>query len=121
VAVARAGFLIALAGLGAAAGWDVLVLYYVVPYLTTYQIFRFWSDAADHAGLMSGATEFDRARNHTLGWAPLDWLVFPRHDQYHLVHHLFPAVPTRLLATMHARLMAAPVYAARDHGLGARS
>ena len=121
LAAARAAFLAALVGLGAVAGWDVLALYYLVPYLTAYQIFRFWSDAADHAGLMTGATEFDRARNHGLGWAPLDWLVFPRHDQYHLVHHLFPAIPTRRLPEMHARLLAAPAYAARTHRLGARS
>jgi fatty acid desaturase len=119
VAIARAGFLLALVGLAAAAGWRALVVYYLVPYLTAYQIFRFWSDAADHAGLMAGDTEFDRARNHCFGWAPLNWLVFPRHDQYHLVHHLFPAVPTRRLRQMHGHLVADPTYAARAHDLGA--
>ena len=118
VALARTGFLVGLAALGAVAGWDVLAVYYLVPYLTTYQIFRFWSDAADHAGLMSGDTEFDRARNHGFRWAPLNWLVFPRHDQYHLVHHLFPGVPTAGLPAMHAQLLAAPDYAARAHHLG---
>lgn len=119
VAIARAGFLALLAAVGVVLGWDRLILYYLVPYLTTYQIFRFWSDAADHAGLTGGETEFDRARNHIFRFAPLNWLVFPRHDQYHLVHHMFPGITTRHLPAMHARLLAAPSYAARAHAFGA--
>ncbi len=115
VAGARLAFLAALVGLGVAIGGREIVLYYFIPYLTTYQIFRFWSDAADHAGLMTGATEFDRARNHAFRFAPLNWLLFPRHDQYHLVHHLFPGVATRHLPRLHAQLLTAPGYAARAH------
>lgn len=119
VAAVRQGFHLTLILCGLAIGWRPMLLYYFIPYLTTYQIFRFWSDAADHAGLMAGATEFDRARNHIFRFAPLNWLVFPRNDQYHLVHHLFPNLTTRGLPHMHRVLLRSPTYAARAHGVGA--
>lgn len=119
VAAGRFGFVLLLAGTGVVFGWDVPFLYYIIPYLTTYQIVRFWSDAADHAGLTSNETEFARTRNHIFRFVPLNWLLFPRHDQYHLVHHMFPGVATRHLPAMHARLMTAPDYAARVHAFGA--
>lgn len=113
---ARVAYLAGLFALGAfVIGWDQLALYYLIPYLTTYQMFRYWSDAADHAGLMDRPDPFARARNHDL---PLfNWLLFPHHDQFHLVHHLFPAVPAPSLSAAHAALMADPEYAARPHSL----
>lgn len=113
---ARVAYLASLLALGAfVIGWDQLVLYYLVPYLTTYQMFRYWSDAADHAGIMEQRDPFDRARNHDLPL--LNWLVFPHNDQFHLVHHLYPAVPTTNLPIVHRLLMADAEYAARHHAL----
>lgn len=113
---ARVAYLAGLFALGAfVIGWNQLLLYYLLPYLTSYQMFRYWSDAADHAGLMEQQDYFDRTRNHSL---PLfDWLVFPHSDQYHLVHHLYPAVPTTNLAAVHRVLLADPEYAQRRHSL----
>jgi fatty acid desaturase len=118
MAAARCAFNLGLLAAGQfAIGWEALLLYYVTPYLGTYQIMRFWSDAADHAGLMTEPTEFDRARNHCLRFAALNWLLLPRNDQYHLVHHLFPTVPISGLPALHALLMQADEYRARSHGL----
>lgn len=113
---ARVAYLAGLLALGAfGIGWDRLALYYLIPYLTTYQMFRYWSDAADHAGIMDRPDPFDRARNHDL---PLfNWLLFPHSDQFHLVHHLYPAVPTTNLAAVHELLLADPAYAQRQHSL----
>lgn len=113
---ARVAYLAGLLALGAfVIGWTQLLLYYLVPYLTSYQMFRYWSDAADHAGLMEHADYFDRTRNHDLPL--LNWLVFPHSDQYHLVHHLYPAVPTTRLAVVHRVLLTDPEYAGRRHSL----
>lgn len=118
VALARVGFNVSLVGLAHfVIGWPAFLLYYVVPYLTTYQVFRFLSDAVDHAGLMTQADELGRSRNHVHRWAWVNWLVFPRQDQYHLVHHLFPRVPCAHLRPVHELLLASPVYAEREHDL----
>jgi fatty acid desaturase len=100
-----------------AVGWLPFVLFYLVPYLTSYQVLRYWSDAADHAGIAREADEFDRVRNHRFSLQLLNRLVFPRNDEYHLVHHLFPWVATSHQGQLHELLMKDPVYAARDHGV----
>jgi fatty acid desaturase len=113
---ARVAYTTSLLALGAfVIGWNQLVLYYLVPYLTTYQMFRYWSDAADHAGIIEQPDPFDRARNHDLPL--LNWLLFPHNDQFHLVHHLYPAVPATNLVVVHDLLMADPAYAQRPHSL----
>lgn len=92
-----------------------LSLYFILPYISTYQIFRFWSDAADHAGINQREEEFYRARNHVL--PILGWIFFPRHDEYHLVHHLFPKLPTQALKRGHHILLGDNHYACRLHTL----
>jgi fatty acid desaturase len=117
--LARIAFLAGLAALAHfGIGWSNFLLYYVVPYLTTYQMFRFFSDAADHGGITSEADEFLRSRNHIHRWRWVNWLLFPGHDQYHLVHHLFPAVPCARFGHVHRLLLEDPSYAAREHDLG---
>jgi fatty acid desaturase len=96
-------------------GWKAFLLFYVVPYFLTYQIIRYWSDAVDHAGIIGEAEEFQRSRNHILSWGLLNRILFPRCDQYHLTHHLFPGVPTPFQDRAHALLMKDPEYAARPH------
>ena len=91
------------------------VLFYLVPYCTTYQILRYWSDAADHAGIIQDNGEFLRTRNHLLSHPLLGLLFFPRNDEYHLVHHLFPALPIRYYPVMHRHLLKCSLYAERTH------
>lgn len=98
-------------------GWRAFGLFYFLPWLVTYQVVRYWSDAMDHAGIIGAEDEFHRSRNHAFAWGLLNRVLFPRNDQYHLTHHLFPAVPTAHQGRVHARLLADPEYAARDHTL----
>jgi fatty acid desaturase len=98
-------------------GWQPFLLYYLTPYLTTYQMFRFFSDASDHAGIIAEPDEFLRSRNHLHRWSWVNWLLYPGRDQYHLVHHLFPNIPCAQLARVHQLLLAIPEYAAREHDL----
>lgn len=115
VRVARALGYALLAALAWRVGLRAWALYHLVPYATAYQVVRYWSDAADHAGALGAGEELHRSRNHILPFAPLNWIAQPRQDQFHLVHHLFPAVPVRDLARVHALLLDDPAYAARDH------
>jgi fatty acid desaturase len=118
VAVARATFNVSLVALAHfVIGWPGFLLYYVVPYVTAYQILRFFSDAVDHAGIITEPDEFYRSRNHIHAWQWVNWLIFPGHDQYHLVHHLFPQIPCAHLGRAHRLLLEVPEYAAREHDL----
>ena len=81
-----------------------------------------WSDIADHAvparpaGRTGKALRF--ARNHSFAWQPLNLLLLPRRDDYHLVHHLRPDLPVVFLEREHRRLCAKyPAYARLDHDL----
>jgi fatty acid desaturase len=117
VSACRLLFLLGLVGLALAIGGEPFLLYYVLPYTTAYQVIRYWSDAVDHAQIIAEPDEFERSRNHAFSWAPLNWIVFPRADAYHLVHHLFPAVPTPHQQRVHELLLKEPLYAARDHSV----
>ncbi len=120
VTLARWSFLAGLAALAHwGIGWRAFLLFYALPYLLPYQVIRYWSDAVDHAGIVASEDEFHRSRNHLLPWAPLNTLLFPRDDAYHLTHHLFPAVPTAYQGHVHALLMHDPDYAAREHSFTA--
>ena len=114
-------------GLHVAGAWQDFLLVFVVPYATSYQMFRYWSDAFDHGSLLGEEDEFLRTRNHffDFGKGPLKWLqnrvlealVFPRNDVFHLTHHLFPSVSTRHLRDVHEFLMQDAGYAARNHSV----
>lgn len=100
-------------------GWKAFALFYVLPYFAAYQVIRYWSDAVDHAGVIGEADEFHRSRNHIFRWGLLNRVIFPRNDQYHLTHHLFPAVPTTAQGRVHALLLKDPEYADRPHAFSA--
>lgn len=89
------------------------LLYWVVPYLTTFQILRYWTEAAEHAGLRS-----DDPWMATRSWTatPLvRWLLAPHSDSYHLAHHIVAGVPHYRLQALHRELLKLPEYARAHH------
>ncbi|WP_426749599.1 fatty acid desaturase [Myxococcus sp. Y35] len=119
VTLMRWAFIAGLLTLGHFVGWAVFLRAYAVPYFVAYQVIRYWSDAVDHAGIIASADEFHRSRNHIFAWGLLNRLLFPRNDQYHLTHHLFPAVPTPFQGRVHHLLLRDAEYAAREHAFSA--
>jgi hypothetical protein len=90
-----------------------LLLYWVLPYLTTFQVLRYWAEMAEHSGLAS-----DRPWSATRNWTaalPIRWLLAPHSDHWHLVHHLYSRVPHYRLAEAHRILMRVPEYADEGH------
>ncbi|MFI3560404.1 fatty acid desaturase, partial [Staphylococcus pseudintermedius] len=90
--------------------------YWIVPTLTTFQIIRYWAEMAEHSGLNNGS-ELTASRN-TFG---MPWTIFifhPHHDNYHLVHHLFPAIPHYNLRKAHEILMRDDSYRNAHHCTG---
>ncbi len=88
-----------LALMAAAAGFllvaplEAVVLVWL-PFLWVYPAINYLTDCVDHGGLMDAGDDLDASRNLPVP-SQLRVLLFPRNDCYHLVHHLFPQIPTR--------------------------
>jgi fatty acid desaturase len=77
-----------------------------------YSAINYWTDCIDHGGLVGETDELAASRNLVVPKI-LRVILFPRNDCYHLVHHLFPQVPTHHLDACHERLLDHPAYRAR--------
>lgn len=96
--------------------WKELILFWAIPWLTTFQILRYWAEMAEHAGLKTRRALY-ASRNSFDN--PLERLfLHPHHDTYHLVHHLFPAVPHYNMRKAHLVLMEYPEYRDAHHCVG---
>lgn len=81
----------------------------VLPFVWLAPAINYWMDCVDHAGLLAFEDDLERSRNLKLPW-PVRAILFPRNDNYHLVHHLFPSVPVEYFGACHAVLMRDPAY-----------
>jgi fatty acid desaturase len=90
------------------------LLFWVIPFCTSFQVIRYWNEMAEHAGLPEyNAWMATRNWNSSL---LVRWLLAPHSDDlYHLTHHLFPLIPHYRLADAHRLLMQLPQYAAAHH------
>ena len=77
----------------------------VVPFLTTYQLMKIASDFLDHHNSCFLEKYNTKTRNHIFKYKILNIIFFPRNDCYHLVHHLYPLVPTTELKKFHSYLL----------------
>lgn len=97
-------------------GFYLVFLFIILPYLTTYQMCKIFSDYLDHGGLYHHHNQEYKTRNHYFSLPFLNWLLFPRNDCYHLIHHLYPRIPTKNLHKVHKLLLTEnPEYAQRRH------
>lgn len=82
----------------------------VVPFL------RFIIDLVDHGGLYRAELEeMYKSRNFIVSNPVLRWMLFPRNDCYHLIHHLYPYLPVASFGEVHEILMEDPDYRALRH------
>jgi len=96
----------------------VVIGYVLLPIFSFVPTITYIMDIMDHGGLLGNSNVAERARNYTTESGIANFLFFPHHDAYHLVHHLFPGLPTRLLPRVHKILMEnEPDYAALPHSL----
>jgi len=92
------------------------ILFVIFPYVVVFTALNYWADCLDHAGLFPSEDDLFASRN-VLAPKWLAWLLFPRNDQYHLVHHLFPNVPARHLPNVHSSLLGDAVYRVADNAV----
>jgi fatty acid desaturase len=94
-------------------GWQALVAYlvlWVLPLVTILQAMLRLRAVAEHGAPAGYDSPLSAARTNLPGRGPLGWLLhrmlFPHHVNYHIEHHLYPAVPHYHLPALHALLRA---------------
>jgi len=102
VVVFHAGAVATAFALGA--GVEYLVLW-VLPAVTVLQAILRLRAVCEHGAVTDLASPLTAARtNHAPWWAR--WLLFPHHVNYHVEHHLYPAIPHYNLPACHRELEA---------------
>ena len=97
-------------------GWQGLAAYavlWVLPLATVLQAILRLRAVAEHGAPAGYESPLMAARTNLPGRGALGWLtrlcLFPHHVNFHIEHHLYPAVPHYRLPALHQRL--------RDDGL----
>jgi fatty acid desaturase len=85
-------------------GWQYLVLW-VLPLLTVLQPILRLRAICEHGAVTDYGSPLTAARTN-LAPAWVRYLMFPHHVNYHVEHHLYPAVPHYNLPRLHAALAA---------------
>lgn len=112
----KLGFYLALViALTASGIWIPFLIYWVVPYFSTFFMFQYIRSVAEHFGEL----EYDHLLSSTrtiVKLNPIEKFFFSPHNVgYHLEHHLYPGVPFYNLPRLHNQLMATPEYAEKAH------
>jgi fatty acid desaturase len=93
------------AAFAAGYGMQYLVLW-VLPALTGLQAILRLRAILEHGAVRDLSSPLTAARTN-LASAPVLWLLFPHHVNYHIEHHLYPAIPHYNLPEAHRLLLAA--------------
>jgi fatty acid desaturase len=90
----------AIGGVQALAAYAVL---WVLPLITVVQVILRVRAILEHGAVVDTSSPFTAARTNLAG-PLLRWVLFPHHVNYHIEHHLFPAVPHYNLPRLHREL-----------------
>lgn len=97
--------------------FDEVVLFWIVPFLTSFQVIGWFIELAEHAPLMEKSVDIEMTRNRNSHW--LEMLLTGMHgENYHLAHHLWPRVPFWRMRELHQILLADSEYARLDRCAG---
>lgn len=95
-------------------GWSYFLLFWVVPYFTTFFMVQYIRSVAEHFGEMAYEDALSSSRTVMPNLIER-FLIAPHHVGYHLEHHLYPGVPFYHLPKLHAMLMEQEDYAQKAH------
>lgn len=97
-------------GIGGGHGLLLYAVLWVVPLLTVLQPILRLRAIFEHGAVEDLGSPLTAARTNRTWGGPLNWLarlvLFPHHVNYHLEHHLYPAVPHYHLPALHHLLHA---------------
>lgn len=110
VAAVQAGLLAGALAAGVALEYAIL---WLLPLVTLLQAILRLRAVCEHGAIRDPGSAFTAARTN-LGPAWLRWLLFPHQVNYHLAHHLYPAVPHYNLPACHRALERAGLLAGAE-------
>ena len=94
--------------------WSYYLLFWIIPYLTSFFMFQYIRSVAEHFGDL--AYEDDLSSSRTVRASVFEKFFFAPHSVgYHLEHHLFPGVPFYNLSKLHYMLMEQDEYRDKAH------
>ena len=90
--------------------WDKLILFWLVPYITVFQVLGYFIEVSEHYPLVGNNTiDLYMSRNRFSPWYEA-FFTSMHGENFHLVHHLMPSIPFWNLAKAHKILLADPNY-----------
>jgi fatty acid desaturase len=97
--------------------FDLLLLFWIIPYLTVFQIIGWFIELAEHFPLMENRYFLYMSRNrHSHGVEK--FLTAMHNENYHLVHHINPGIPFWNMKKAHHLYMTDKDYAEWDKQTG---
>lgn len=99
-------------------GYHFYILYWLIPYFTTFQTITWFIEIAEHYPMINSATtNLEASRNRFSN--PIEGFFTSMHNEnYHLIHHLFPGIPFWNLPKAHGILMKNEEYALINQNFG---
>ena len=94
--------------------WLYYLIFWVVPYLTTFFMFQYIRSVAEHFGEMEYDHLLTSTRTVKTNWMER-FFIAPHNVGYHLEHHLYPGVPFFNLPQLHEILMSDESYSGKAH------
>ena len=91
--------------------WDELILFWLVPYITVFQVLGYFIEVSEHYPLVGNNTvDLYMSRNRFSPWYEA-FFTSMHCENFHLIHHLMPSIPFWNQAKAHNILQADPNYA----------
>ena len=101
-----------------AAGGYAYILYWLIPYLTTFQTLTWFIELSEHYPMVRDAPNSICATRNRFGGSVEHFITSMHGENFHLVHHLFPGVPFWNLRKAHNILLRDREYAAINSRFG---
>lgn len=91
--------------------WDELILFWLIPYVTVFQVLGYFIEISEHYPLVGKNTvDLYMTRNRFSPWFEA-FFTSMHSENFHLVHHLLPSVPFWNQVKAHKILLADSNYA----------
>jgi fatty acid desaturase len=99
-------------------GWKFILIYWLVPYLTAFQVITWFIELAEHYPLVKNA-QYDLYATRNRFSHPIEAFFTSMHgENFHLIHHLFPGVPFWKMKKAHEILLNDNEYARINASFG---